>query len=132
MKPANPEQIAPTTNDIATIQWLVGSSLVDSGTAAEYLLPLSSHSLPSMSFDASQLWTDSSLLFIHVALTAATVWVSVSLEPLNAKSTATAITKIAKTLYSAFRNAIAPLDMLDAIVCIFSFPASCFETHAFL
>ena len=38
----------------------------------------------------------------------------------------------ANTLYSAFKNAIAPLEILDAITCIFSLPGSCFETHAFL
>jgi hypothetical protein len=34
------------------------------------------------------------------------------------------------TLYSAFKNAIAPSAMYLAMVDIFSLPASCFETHA--
>jgi Na+/H+-translocating membrane pyrophosphatase len=55
-----------------------------------------------------------------------------SADPLNAKSAATATTNRESTLYSAFKNAIAPLAILAAIICIFSLPGSCFETHAFL
>ena len=43
---------------------------------------------------------------------------------------ATAITKIASTLYSAERNAIAPSAIHLPIVCMRSLPGSCFLTHA--
>jgi hypothetical protein len=56
----------------------------------------------------------------------------VSTLPLNISSIATAITKTDNTLYSAFKNAIAPFAILLAINCIFSLPGSCLETHAFL
>src|SRR5690606_24896633 len=45
-----------------------------------------------------------------------------SLLPLKNNKMATAITKIAKILYSALRNDIAPSAMLLAILIIFSFP----------
>ena len=38
-------------------------------------------------------------------------------------------TKMAKSLYSAFKNAKAPSLMLLEIDCIFSFPSSCALTH---
>ena len=44
------------------------------------------------------------------------------LAPLKYNRTATASTKIAKTLYSAFRKDIAPSAMCFAIFDIFSFP----------
>ena len=40
-----------------------------------------------------------------------------------------ATTKMAKILYSAFKKAKAPFLMLVEMVCIFSFPASCFITQ---
>src|SRR5690606_1530250 len=77
IKPANAEQMAPTTNDNATI-------------------PLE----------------------------------PTSLLPLKNNKIATAITKIDKILYSAFRKDIAPSAMLLAILIILSLPCSCLVTHA--
>ena len=56
----------------------------------------------------------------------------ISALPLNTRSAATATTKIDNILYSAFKNAIAPLAILLAINCILSSPGSCLETHVFL
>ena len=53
-----------------------------------------------------------------------------SFSPLKNSITATATTKIANTLYSAFKKAIAPSAMFLAIIRIFSVPSSCFVTHA--
>ena len=50
-------------------------------------------------------------------------------SPLKYNKTATAATKMAKTLYSAFKNAMAPSAIFLAIRDIFSLPTSCFETH---
>ncbi len=47
----------------------------------------------------------------------------------QASKTATAITKIDKTLYSRARNAIAPSRTACPIACIFSFPGSCLLIH---
>ena len=52
-----------------------------------------------------------------------------SFAPLKNNNIATAITKIANTLYSAFKNAMAPSAIFFAIRDIFSSPTSCFETH---
>ena len=54
-----------------------------------------------------------------------------SFVPLKYNKIATAKTKIAKILYSAFKNDIAPSAMFLAILAIFSFPTSCFDTQAF-
>ena len=45
------------------------------------------------------------------------------------QQTATTTTKMASTLYSRLRKAMAPSRMWPAIVCIFSLPASCRLTH---
>ncbi len=50
-------------------------------------------------------------------------------EPLKKSKIATAITKIANTLYSAFKKDIAPSAIFFAIRDIFSSPTSCLETH---
>ncbi len=52
-----------------------------------------------------------------------------SLFPLKTNNTATANTKIANTLYSAFKKAIAPSAIFLAIIAIFSVPSSCLDTH---
>ena len=54
-----------------------------------------------------------------------------SLLPLKNKRMATATTKIARILYSAFRKDIAPSAILLAIRAILSLPTSCLVTHAF-
>ena len=50
--------------------------------------------------------------------------------PLIPSKTAAISTKIARILYSALRNAIAPSAILFAITAIASVPTSCLETHA--
>ena len=52
--------------------------------------------------------------------------------PLKNNNTATAATKMAKILYSAFKNDIAPSAMCFAIVVIFGEPASCLVIQRFL
>ena len=54
-----------------------------------------------------------------------------SFTPLKYNRIATPTTKIESTLYSAFKNDIAPSEMCFAILVIFSFPSSCFDTHLF-
>jgi hypothetical protein len=54
--------------------------------------------------------------------------VSTALE-IKKRAIEAATTKMAKILYSAFKKAKAPSLMLVEIVCIFSFPASCFLTQ---
>src|SRR5699024_8575294 len=48
---------------------------------------------------------------------------------LTPRRIATTTTNTARTRYSAFRNAMAPLEMWELIVAIFSVPTSCFETQ---
>ena len=52
-----------------------------------------------------------------------------STVPLIPKTIATTTTKMDNTLYSAFKNAIAPSLMLFAILAIFSPPTSCLLTQ---
>jgi hypothetical protein len=52
-----------------------------------------------------------------------------SVFPLIPNKIATPNTKIAKTLYSALRKAIAPSEIFSAILAIFGVPTSCFETQ---
>ena len=63
--------------------------------------------------------------------TATKPWEASSLDPLKNNNTATAATKTDKTLYSAFKNDIAPSAIFFAILDIFSSPSSCFATQAF-
>ena len=55
---------------------------------------------------------------------------SVSASPLNTNKTATAKIKTTSTLYSAFKNDMAPSAIFLAILAIFSVPTSCLMTQA--